>query len=287
MTDYTIKSWMDETLYIAKGAADVRAAVEAAVRSGADLSGAYLSGADLSGASLSGADLSRASLSGADLSGADLSGADLSRANLSRANLSRANLSRVNLSRANLSRANLSRVNLSGATLSRATLSRATLSGADLSGADLSRADLSRANLSRAYGLVPERVNPLLMLLDQPGAIRAYKLVDAEYRSPIQSTGKLTYKLGDTIEVTDANTDPAIDCAAGVNIATLPWVIREWKPGYHILVVEFTAADIAAIPIGDGKFRVRRCTVVGEKDLVALGLVEAKPKRVRKPKVAA
>jgi len=227
MTDYTIKSWMDETIYIAKGAADVRAAVEAAVRSGA-----YLSGADLSGAYLSGAYLSGANLSGA-------------------------------------------------------YLSRAYLSGATLSGADLSRADLSRVNLSGAYGLVPERVNPLLMLLDQPGAIRAYKLVDAEYRSPIQSTGKLTYKLGDTIEVTDANTDPAIDCAAGVNIATLPWVIREWKPGYHILVVEFTAADIAAIPIGDGKFRVRRCTVVGEKDLVALGLVEAKPKRVRKPKVAA
>jgi hypothetical protein len=51
----------------------LKLAVEAAVKSGADLSGAYLSGAYLSGAYLS-----RAYLSGADLSGADLSGADLS-----------------------------------------------------------------------------------------------------------------------------------------------------------------------------------------------------------------
>ena len=53
---------------------------------------ADLSGADLSGADLSGADLSRAYLSGADLRGADLRGADLRRAYLSGANLSGANL---------------------------------------------------------------------------------------------------------------------------------------------------------------------------------------------------
>jgi hypothetical protein len=83
---------------------------------------------------------SRANLSRADLSGADLSGANLSRANLYGADLSRADLSGANLSRADLSGANLSRANLYGA----------NLSGADLSGADLSRADLSRADLSRA-----------------------------------------------------------------------------------------------------------------------------------------
>jgi hypothetical protein len=43
-----------------------------------------------------------------------------------------------------------------------------------------------------------------------------------------------------------------------------------------VLVVEFTAKDIAAIPNGDGKFRLHRCRVVGEKkiDPVALGLVK-------------
>jgi hypothetical protein len=61
----------------------MRHALEAAVKSGADLSGAdlrgaYLRGANLSGAYLRGADLSGADLSGADLSGAYLRGADLS-----------------------------------------------------------------------------------------------------------------------------------------------------------------------------------------------------------------
>lgn len=111
---------------------------------------------------------------------------------------------------------------------------------------------------------------------DQVGKIRAYKLVDADGRSPIQSTGKLTYVKGETVECKKANTDPAAACAAGINVATLDWCLREWLTGRRILVVEFTAKDIAAIPHGsDGKFRVHRCKVVGEKtDLVALGLVQ-------------
>ena len=63
------------------------------------------------------ADLYQADLRGANLSGADLRGANLSRANLSGADLYQADLSRANLSRANLSGANLSRANLSGADL--------------------------------------------------------------------------------------------------------------------------------------------------------------------------
>lgn len=50
----------------------LRAALEVAVKRGANLSGANLSGASLRGASLSGANLSSANLSGADLIGADL-----------------------------------------------------------------------------------------------------------------------------------------------------------------------------------------------------------------------
>jgi hypothetical protein len=103
----------------------MRAALEAARASRADLSRANLSRANLSGANLSRANLSRADLSGANLYGADLSGADLSGADLSRANLYGADLSGADLSGANLS----------GADLSGANLSRANLSGADLSGA--------------------------------------------------------------------------------------------------------------------------------------------------------
>jgi hypothetical protein len=50
--------------------------------------------------------------------------------------------------------------------------------------------------------------------------------------------------------------------------------MKSWREGYKILTVEFTAKDIAAIPTAtDGKFRLRRCKVTGEVDLVKIGLV--------------
>jgi hypothetical protein len=48
----------------------------------------------------------------------------------------------------------------------------------------------------------------------------------------------------------------------------LDWCLKNHIDGYRVLIVEFTAADIAAIPIAtDGKFRLHRCKVVGEKDI--------------------
>jgi hypothetical protein len=165
---------------------------------------------------------------------------------------------------ADLSRANLSGANLSGANLSGANLSRANLSGADLSGANLSGADLYDAT-----GAQPERCTPLLMLLDQPGVTRAYKLVTARGVGPFN--GGITYQVGESYEVADADTNPHEHCAAGINVATLDWCLKEWQPGYRVLIVEFTAADIACIPTAtDGKFRLHRCRVVGEKDISAL-----------------
>jgi len=79
-----IKSWLTgKVIYTAAvdvsiaGVFRMRAVVEVAVKSRADLYGADLSGAILSGAILSGANLSGADLSGADLSGANLSGAKI------------------------------------------------------------------------------------------------------------------------------------------------------------------------------------------------------------------
>jgi hypothetical protein len=284
-----IKNLGDTVLYTAQTAKDIREAVVEAVEaraylsganlsranlSGADLSGAYLSEADLSGANLSGAYFSRADLSGADLSGAylsraNLSGADLNGADLSGEYFSRANLSRADLGRAYLSRANLGRANPSVAYLSRANPSGADLSEADLSGAELSGAELSGANLSRAKGIEAERITPLLFLLDQPGAICAYKLVNSESEGPFN--GGIRYAIGESYEVPEANMDPTIQCAAGINVATLDWCLREWCEGYRVLIVEFTADDIACIPTAtDGKFRLHRCKVVGEKDVSGL-----------------
>jgi hypothetical protein len=110
------------------------------------------------------------------------------------------------------------------------------------------------------------------MLIDQPGKIRAYKLVTDDYMSPIQYCNQLRYQVGIKLEVLDADTNTTEQCSRGVNVATMDWCLKEWKPGYRIMVVEFEAADIAAIPTAnDGKFRLFRCEVVGEKDLKAMG----------------
>ena len=265
--------------------------VKGDILSRADLYGAYLSGADLSGADLYGADLYRADLSGAilygaSLSGANLSGAKLSGADLSGASLSGANLSGASLSRADLSGADLYGANLSGASLSRADLSGANLYGADLSGADLYGANLSRANLSGAdlygaslsgaTGINPYRTTDLLMLLDQPAPIVAYKLVTESGEGHCRGGINYLDPERDSWEVADANTNPAEQCGAGINVATLPWIMREWRAGYRILKLQFTAADIACIPTcTDGKFRLFRAQRVGEVDLVQIGLVEA------------
>jgi hypothetical protein len=160
---------------------------------------------------------------------------------------------------------------LRGADLRGAYLRGADLQGADLRGADLQGADLRGADLQGAKGIDASRCTPLLMLLDQPGPIRAYKMVDADGRSPIQSTGKLTYTVGERYEVAGADTDVLTQCGAGINVATLDWCLREYQPGWRVLVVEFTANDIAAIPTAtDGKFRLKKCRVVGEKDISGL-----------------
>ncbi len=209
---------------------------------------------------------SRANLSGADLSWANLSGADLSWANLSGADLSWANLSGANLSWANLSWADLSWADLSGANLSWADLSRADLSGADLSGANL-----SGANLSWAKGINKFICTSLMILLDQPGKIRAYKLINSNFEGPF--TGGIKYEIEKYYEVLNADTDDTADCGAGINLATLDWCLKNYQKGYHIFLAEFEAKDIACIPIAsDGKFRVHRCNIVGEKNLKEIGI---------------
>ena len=263
--------------------ADLRSAnLSYADLSSANLGSADLRSADLGSADLSSADLSSADLRYADLRSADLSSADLCYANLRYANLSSADLSSANLRSANLSYADLSSANLSSADLRSANLSYADLRSADLRYANLSSADLSSADLRSAKGINKYRSTPLLMLLDQPGKIRAYKLVNENFEGPFN--GGIKYIGKKKIKVDDANTSDTEQCAAGINLATLDWCMAGWRPGYHILVAEFEAKDIAAIPIAtDGKFRVRQCVIVGEKDLKEIGLV-TEPKTEKEAK---
>ncbi|NUQ11639.1 MAG: hypothetical protein HUU26_04815 [Gemmatimonadaceae bacterium] len=114
-------------------------------------------------------------------------------------------------------------------------------------------------------------------MLDQPGKIRAYKLVDAEGHGPFN--GGIRYELGETVECENAaSTDPDEQCGAGINLATLPWCLANWREGYRVLLCEFTRKDIAAIPTAtDGKFRVHRCKVIREVDLEPIFAAEREP----------
>jgi hypothetical protein len=111
------------------------------------------------------------------------------------------------------------------------------------------------------------------MLRDQPGKIRAYKLVKANGDSPMSHIA-INYRIGESYAV-EADTNEQEHCSRGISLATLDWCLKEWNQGWRVLIAEFEAADIAAIPIGtDGKFRVHKCTIVGEKDLKELGVIK-------------
>ena len=206
--------------------------------------------------------------------GADLAGADLTGANLAGADLSRANLYMADLAGANLAGANLAGANLAGADLTRADLTRADLAGANLAGADLTRANLAGADLTMAKGIPKILVTPLLERAYQPGVQRWFKIVGRDYQSPTQSI-KITYTVGETVTVPDADTDPDRDCGAGINVATLDWLYKEYKlfsaenrAKYRLLAIDCEASDIACIPNGTtGKVRLKKGKVVSELDI--------------------
>jgi uncharacterized protein YjbI with pentapeptide repeats len=187
-----------------------------------------------------------------------------------RADLTDANLTDANLTRAYLADANLADANLAGANLTGANLARANLTGANLTRANLTDAYLTGANLAD----VPDfrYRHPLQILRDQTGTIRAYKAVLADGTGPYaaqQGYHAIRYVVGESYSVTDANTDEWEACGAGIHVTTLDWCRRLIADGgtaaTRILIVEFEAADIAAIPhASDGKWRLFRCKVVGE-----------------------
>ncbi len=152
-----------------------------------------------------------------------------------------------------------------------ANLTRANLPGADLTGANLTRANLTRANLTGAKGINKFLTTPMTILLDQPGKIIFYKLINTNMEEPFD--GRIKYEIGQSYEILTADMDDKKDCGEGINLASMDWCLKNYREGYHILLAEFEAKDIACIPIGsDGKFRVFKCTIVGEKDLKEIGI---------------
>lgn len=220
-------------------------------------------------------------LSNANLEGANLRGINLTSVNLSHANLSWANLNCVNITSSNLSsamfcktdceNASFKESNLCGASFIKTNLQATNLSFTDLTNVKFHKNNLCGANFTSAKGLNAYQITPLLFLLDQPGKIRAYKLVNKNNTGPFFS--EIHYEIGETYKVDNADIDNLKQCAPGINLATLDWCIENYVKGYKILIAEFAAKDIAAIPAGStGKFRVHKCKIVGEKDLKELGL---------------
>ena len=71
------------------------------------------------------------------------------------------------------------------------------------------------------------------------------------------------YDIGKEYLFDDADSDEQATCAAGGNVATLAWCLRDSSTADEFIKVEFQVKDIAAIPFAtDGKFRLRRFKVL-------------------------
>jgi len=255
---FEIKSRATGAILFSLETESMKLCIEAAIKSSANLSSADLRSADLRSADLRSADLRSADLRSADLRSADLRSVDLRYADLRSADLRYANLSSADLRSADLRYANLS--------------------SADLRYADLSSADLRSADLRYAKGIDKNLVTPLRILLEQPGPIWAYKLVKRNGEGPFNGGINYIDPKIDVFSVADTNEDENEQCGAGINLATLDWVMKEWCPGYRILIMEFFAnepkGNLIVPTATDGKFRVKECRRVGEKDLKEIGLVK-------------
>ena len=208
--------------------------------------------ANLYQANLREANLYQANLYQADLRGANLRGADLRGANLSGANLYQANLREADLYQANLREADLYQANLYQANLSGADLYQANLSGANIYQANLREADLYQANLHEAKNLnfpiaCPEEGSFIGFKKCQDGKIVKLKIpvdalrcsatgrkcrcskakvlsitnidgTDANVGMAISKYDRnFIYKVGETIEVPNFNTDRWNECSTGIH----------------------------------------------------------------------
>ena len=183
----------------------------------------------------------------ADLTGAKLYEADLRWADLTRAKLYGADLTRAKLYGAKLYEADLRRADLTGAKLYEADLRRADLRRADLTGADLTGADLTGAkNLNLPFACPEEGSfigfkkcsGDLIVKLEIPSdalrcsaTTRKCRCSKAKVLSITNLDGSaadistansnydptFTYKIGETVEVPNFDTNRWNECAPGIH----------------------------------------------------------------------
>jgi hypothetical protein len=172
-----------------------------------------------------------------------------------------------------LPRTDLRGADFKGADMRGSNLCGANLQDADLRGTDLRGSDLRGIQFGGSMGLSAWCLDPLLLLYDQPGDIRAYKLVNEKGKDPF-GNDKEKYEIGGEYRCDNANADSRVEWGTGIRLATADWCASFWEPGRRILIAEFRAGDIAAIPLATiGQFRVHKCKIVDEKDLKRMGLL--------------
>ena len=148
------------------------------------------------------------------------------------------------------------------ADLSYANLSGANLSGANLRDADLSYANLSDANLSGAKGVLSA-----IDYMEQNFEATAdgyivYKTFNSQYTAPNSWVIETNSIINEIV-----NQLPTIDCACGVNVAPLEWVINAdngnescdiWK-----CLIEWKWLAGVTVPYHtDGKIRAERVRLI-------------------------
>ena len=179
-----------------------------------------------------------------------------------RAYLQDANLRATNLRGADLRGADLQRANLRGAYLQGADLQWANLRGADLQGANLRGANLRGANLLETIFDDINWLAYLGILPSEKGIAFAYKVTKANGEGPYN--GGIDYTKGKFFKVESVDTDTNKQCSYGINLATFAWCLAEKKDDYRLFMFKFNIKDAICPAASDGKFRVIRCTKVGE-----------------------
>lgn len=162
----------------------------------ADLRGANLCGADLCGADLRGANLSWANLSGADLSGADLSGADLYGADLRGANLCGANLCEAK------------NLNFPIACPEKGTFTAFKKAGKYIIELEIPDDALRSSSTTRKCRCSKAKVVSITNLDGTPSDVKSVASCH---------DSKFIYNLGETVEVSNFDTNRWNECAPGIH----------------------------------------------------------------------
>ena len=127
--------------------------------------------------------------------------------------------------------------------------------GSDLSYSDLSDTILEGINWLAYIGITP----------NEKGFAYAYKITTKEGEGIYQ--GGINYTKGKVFSVDSVDKDVNEQCSYGINLATYRWCLEaKQTTSQRLFMFKFNVSDCVCPVASDGKFRVRKCTKVGECD---------------------